>query len=383
MRIKGLRLWRVALPLRERWRTGASEETEIESVVVGLQTDTGVGWGETAPHRAPLYSPEWARGVFHLLAEELGPRLLGADLATGEELQECLRPYKGNRFAKAGLDLALWDALARADGQPVWRRIGGRPDPVAVGADLGVVDSERELLAAVERFVEEGFERVKLKVRPGWGAGPVRAVRRAFPELVLHADGNSSFTLRDMRLFRELDELGLAMIEQPLQHDDLLGHARLQQILQTPICLDESINGPERARHALELGACRWVNIKVARVGGLTPALEVHRLCREAGVPMWMGSMLESALGQAPSLAMATLPGMDYPSDLFPSSRFLAAELAEPELALSAPSRMLPPEGPGFGFLPRPGPLLAYGRETVALGEVDAFAAWSPGSLQP
>jgi O-succinylbenzoate synthase len=367
MRIEAVDLYHVAMPLKARWRTAASEETAIQSVIVRLQTDAGIGWAETAPHRAPLYSPEWASGTFAVLRDWLAPAVLGARVACGDDLQDLLRAFKGHQFAKAGLDVAWWDAAGRAQRQPVWRLIGGRGDPVAVGADLGVEETFDALLAAVQGCVDAGFRRVKLKARRGWALEVVQAVRAAFPRLRIHIDCNSGFTLDDLDMFRALDRYDLAMIEQPLAHDDLLDHAELQKRLDTPICLDESITGVDRARHAIALGSCRWINIKVGRVGGLTPALQVHRVCRDAGVPNWMGNMLESALGQAPALAMATLDNMDYPSDIFPSVRFYEHDLASPPIELSGRSQITPSLEPGFGVEPVPERLAAMTRQHASL----------------
>lgn len=378
MRIEAVDVYHVAMPLRVRWRTAASEETAIHSVIVRLKTEAGIGWAETAPHRAPLYSPEWAAGTFAVLRDWLAPAVLGARVTSGDRLQDLLRAFKGHQFAKAGLDVAWWDANARTLRQPVWRLIGGRADPVAVGADLGIEETLDALLAAVQRCVDAGFARVKLKARRGWALEMVHAVRAAFPRLRIHIDCNSGFTLDDLEMFRGLDRYDLAMIEQPLAHDDLLDHAELQKRLDTPLCLDESITGVSRARHAIALGSCRWINIKVGRVGGMTPALEVQRVCRDAGVPNWMGSMLESALGQAPTLAMATLDNMHYPSDIFPSARFYEHDLASPPIELSGPSHITPSAESGFGVEPVPERLASMTIQRANLGP--SHAAVSPGT---
>jgi len=368
MRIEAIDLHHVAMPLLEPWRTACSDETAIESVIVRLIGEGGVeGWGETAPHRGPLYSPEWAFGVFCVLRDWLGPMLLGQEVESGRDLQRLLRPVKGNPFAKAGLDIAWWDAQAKSDGRPLWQLIGGIRQTVEAGADLGVKDTIDELLKEIAAAIEAGFKRVKLKFRPGWDIDMVSAVRSAFPDMVFHIDCNSGYSLDDLDMFRRLDRFRLAMIEQPLGHDDLVDHARLQAEIETPICLDETITSPARARHAIDLEACRWVNIKTGRVGGLTNAIAVHDLCLEAGIGNWIGGMLESALGQAPSLALATLPNVRYPSDIFPSRRFYAADLAEPELSLSGPGMADAPLRPGHGWQPDPRRLARWTRNTASL----------------
>lgn len=354
MRIEEIELFRVAMPMKEVWRTAFSDEHNIDSVIVRMVADGHEGWGETAPYSMPRYSPEWAGAAYMLLRDCLAPMLLGRDVDSGQTLQELLRGFKGNPFAKAGLDNAWWDAAARRAGQPLWRFIGGTGARVTVGADISVMNDLDALIEAVGRAQDAGFRRTKLKFRPGWGLEMVARVREAFPDAVLHVDCNSGFTLDDLPMFRELDRYGLAMIEQPLAHDDLIDHARLQQALQTPLCLDESIVSLDRARKAIDIGACGWINLKHGRVGGLTQAIAIHDLCAARGIPCWVGGMLESAIGQGPSMALATLPNIGYPCDVFPSSRFYAEDVAEPEIVLSAPSEIEAPGTPGHGFRPVP-----------------------------
>jgi O-succinylbenzoate synthase len=359
VRIEEIELFQVAMPMLEPWRTSFSEEDAVHGVFVRMAADGREGWAETAPLRGPFYSPEYAAGVFAVLRDWLAPTVLGAEVATGEELQALMRPVKGHHFAKAGLDVAFWDLHAQAAGQPLWRLIGGERPEVEAGADISVRPSIDALLADIDAAAAAGFRRVKLKYRPGWEVEMVRAVREAFPRLTIHVDCNSAYGLDDLPMFKALDRYGLAMIEQPLAHDDLLDHAKLRKAIGTPVCLDESIVSAARARHAIELGACDWINIKVGRTGGLTNALEVYRAAAKAGVPCWVGNMLESAVGQAPALALATLPNIRYPSDIFPSRRFYAADVGEPEIVPSGPSLVAAPAVPGLGFGPNPDRLAA------------------------
>jgi O-succinylbenzoate synthase len=354
MRIESVHVYHVAMPLVYPFRTAFGDEDCIESVLVRMGSGEQAGWGEASPWRLPAYSAEWAAGAFMLVRDWLAPLLIGRDIASGEELQRALGGIKGNFFAKASLDLAWWDLYARLQSRPLWRVIGGTDDTVIVGADIGVMEGMGELLAEVEKARTAGFRRIKLKYRPGWELDMLAAVRTRFPDVVAHIDCNSAYSLDDLAMFQEVDQYGLAMIEQPLAHDDLLDHARLQEMIQTPICLDESITSVTKARQAIELGACRWINIKAGRVGGLTNALAIRDLCQEAGVPCWVGGMLESAIGQGHSTALATLPNMRYPSDIFPSDRFYEEDLGEPPVTLSGPSQIRATSQPGIGCEPNP-----------------------------
>ena len=354
MRIQSVEVYHVAMPLIYPFRTAFSDEYGIESVLVRMVSGDFYGWGECSPWRAPAYSSEWARGAFIAVRDWLAPLLIGRDISSGQQLQQALSGTKGNYFAKASLDLAWWDLHARRLGKPLWKVIGGQSGVVDVGADIGVMESLDALLAEIETANKAGFKRIKLKYRPGWELNMVSAVRQAYPDTVFHVDCNSAYTLDDLPMFRELDGYHLAMIEQPLAHDDLLDHASLQKSIQTPVCLDESIVSVEKARKAIEAKACQWVNIKVGRVGGLTNALAIHDLCQGAGIPCWVGGMLESAVGQAHSIALATLPNIKYPADIFPTSRFYHEDLAEPPIELSGPSQISAIGKPGIGCEPHP-----------------------------
>jgi O-succinylbenzoate synthase len=353
-RIETIEIHRVAMPLVYPFRTAFGNDAAVESVLVRMGSGRLHGWGESAPWKYPAYSAESAAGAFLTVRDFLAPLLLGREVGSGEELQRLLSPVKGNFFAKAALDLAWWDLFARGRGEPLWRALGGRNRTVDAGADFGVMESIGLLLETVAGAVRAGFKRVKLKFRPGWELEMVAAVRKEFPGTTFHVDCNSAYTLADAPMLRKLDQYGLAMIEQPLAHDDLLDHAELQRQLATPICLDESITSVDRARQALAIGACRWVNIKPGRVGGLTNALKIHDLCARSNVPCWVGGMLESAVGASHCLALATLPNIRYPSDIFPTDRFYTQDLAEPPMRLSGPSQFAAPMTPGAGAEPHP-----------------------------
>lgn len=354
MRIDDISVFHVAMPLIEPWKTSFGEMRCVDTVLVRLSSDGETGWGEAAPYAMPQFCPEWAGGCFQLIANVFRPLLVGEDVASAEDLQARLRPFKGNHFAKAAVDLAWWDLSTRLAGVPLWRAIGGETPKIAVGADIPVQPDHRRLLALVAAALEAGYPRVKLKFRPDSGVAMVEAVRAAFPDAVVHIDCNAGFTLDDLPLFRALDGLDLAMIEQPLASDDLVDHARLQAVLRTPICLDESITSVDRARKAIDIDAARVINIKHGRVGGLTNAVEIATLCRARGIPFWIGGMLESAVGQGPSMALATLPGVGYAADIFPDGRLYARELSAPAVRLASPGQMTAPDTPGTGYRPLP-----------------------------
>lgn len=354
MQIDEISVFHVSMPLRAPWKTSFSVETAIDTVLVRLRSGDTEGWGEAAPYAVPQFCPEWAAGAFILIRDVLGPLVAGRDIASGVELQRLLSPYKGNNFAKAAIDTAWWDLAARLADRPLWQMIGGTSREVAVGADIPVQESVAALQEAVRAAHENGFSRTKLKFRPDSGYEMVASIREAFPEMPLHIDCNSGFTLDDIDLFRKLDTLGLVMIEQPLGWHDLIDHAKLQSELETPLCLDESLTSLETVRQAVETGATRWVNIKHGRVGGLTPAIAIQHYCIEMGVPCWVGGMLESNVGQGVSLALATLPGMAYAADIFPAGRLYSADLADFDITLSAPGKVTMHNRLGHGFAPDP-----------------------------
>jgi len=354
VRITRIDVYRVTMPLVYPFRTAYGNDDCIESILARMESPEGYGWGESTPWRAPGYSPEWATGALALIRDWLAPALIGRSLETGADVQQALSGFKGNPFAKAALDTAWWDLHARSRGQPLWQALGGRGPTIRVGADFGVMETLDDLVREITGALEAGFGRVKLKFRPGWDVAMVARVRNEFPDAVFHIDCNSAYRLSDAAMFRELDQFNLAMIEQPLAHDDLLDHAELQRQLRTPICLDESITSTDRARQAIAIKACGWVNIKPGRVGGVTNALAIHDLCAEAGIPCWIGGMLESAVGQAFNVALATLSNIRYPCDIFPSARFYRQDLGQPELVLSGRGQVTALPGPGIGCEPDP-----------------------------
>lgn len=335
MRIDRIELFHVEMPLISPWRTAYGEDASIQSVLCRMTSGSVDAWGESCPLAAPCYSPEWAGGVYSTARDWLAPAVVGRDVESGDELQNLLSAFKGNSFAKAALDTAWWALESRLKNTPLHKLIGASRDEVVVGADFGVTDDIDDLLNSVGEAIDAKFPRVKLKYRPGWDLEMLAAVRQQHPDHPIHIDCNCGYTLDDIDMFKQVDEFHLEMIEQPLQHDDLTDHAQLQERIETSICLDESISNVGRAKQAVSLASCRYINIKPGRVGGITNAVAIHNLCHEANIPCWIGGMLESATGVGFCVALSMLDNCTYPADIFPSSRFYHQDLSDNPLFLS------------------------------------------------
>ncbi len=354
MKIDRIELYHVAMPLIYPWRTAYGEDAAIHSVLCRMSSGSVDGWGESAPFAAPCYSSEWAGGLFAVARDWLAPAVLGADVDSADQLQDRMSIYKGNPFAKAVLDTAWWSLSSKQSNTPLHVALGATRDTVPIGADFGVMDHLDDLLDGVGKAVAEGFPRIKLKFRPGWDVPMLQAVRKQHPDFTFHIDCNSGYRLSDLPLFQQVDEFNLAMIEQPLQHDDLNDHAQLQASIKTPVCLDESVTNPRHAEQAVALNSCQYVNVKPGRVGGLTNAVAIHNICQAAGIPCWVGGMLESATGAALCVALAMLDNFTYPADIFPSKRFYHEDLSEPALAQRSVDGV--PSVKAFDELPEPVP---------------------------
>lgn len=354
MRIDRIELFHVAMPLIYPWKTAYGEDAAIHAVLCRMSSGSVDAWGESAPFAAPCYSPESAGGAFVIARDWLAPALLGKDVTSGDDLQQRLSVYKGNPFAKSVLDTAWWSLQSKLTDQPLHQLLGATRDTVPVGADFGVMDSVDDLVESISSAVEQKFPRIKLKFRPGWDVPMLKAVRDRYPDQTFHIDCNCGYRLSDIDLFRQVDEFNLAMIEQPLQHDDLIDHAELGRQVRTPICLDESLTTVRRAEQAAALGSIRYFNIKPGRVGGLTNAVKIHNVGQAAGIPCWVGGMLESACGSAHCVALAMLDNFTYAADIFPSAKFYVEDLADPPLALETVDGL--PSVRASGVLPEPDP---------------------------
>lgn len=350
-RVRSAELRLVGLPLVRPFRTSFGEMTHKECVLARVETDEAEGWAECVAGVEPDFSEEWNDGAWLVLRDHLIPRLLAAGDVTADELDRLFAGVRGHPMAKATIVNAVLDAELRADNRSLATFLGADRDRVACGVSVGIAPSTDVLLEHVAGYLAEGYRRIKLKIEPGTDVERVRAVREAHPTVALSVDANSAYTLEDEEVFRSLDELDLLMIEQPLHHEDVLEHAKLQARIRTDICLDESIRSADGAAAAIELDACRIVNVKQGRVGGVLQARRVHDVCAERGVPVWCGGMLETGIGRATNLAVAAMPNFTLPGDTSASRRYFEEDLTEP-FELAPDGTMAVPSGPGIGVGP-------------------------------
>jgi O-succinylbenzoate synthase len=350
--VDAIEIYYVKHPLIAPWKTAYGEDANIHSLLVRMHSGRHSGWSESCPLRAPTYSAEFAAGAYLLVKEFFAPLLVGKEIESARQLLEALKEFKGNPFAKAAVEIAWWTLKAEMEQKPLHALLGGTRTEVEVGATFSLIHSLDSLLSTIEDAIDQGYRRVKLKVTPGRDIGVLNVVRGHFPRLRLHIDCNAAYTLEDAPLFREIDKLGLEMIEQPLRADSLRDSLLLQSQIETPICLDEGCYSVAAAREAIEIGACRYMNIKAGRTGGIQNCIDVHDLCRDAGIPCWVGGMMESAIGSGICVELATLENMVYPNDIPLSDKFYLEEISERRAGLSGPGVMQASKVPGLGYEP-------------------------------
>jgi len=365
MKIESIELRRISLPLVSPFRTSFGTATERETTLVRVVTANAEGWAECAAEPDPLYSSEFLDGCDLVIRDHLIPRLQAlGDRLTAERVATALAPVKGHPMSKAVLETAILDAELKETGVSFGQYLGAVHEKVPAGVSVGIMDSTDELVDAVAGYLAEGYLRIKLKIEPGWDIAPVRAVRERFgDDILLQVDANTAYTLADARHLARLDPFDLLMIEQPMAEDDMLGHARLARLIQTPICLDESIESARDAAAAITLGACSVINVKPARVGGYLEARRIHDVAAAHGVPVWCGGMLETGIGRAANVALAGLPNFVLPGDTSASNRYYTQDLTAPFILESGHLRV--PTGPGIGVAILPDVLADVTSSTV------------------
>jgi O-succinylbenzoate synthase len=350
IRVEQIVLRQIAMPLVHFFETSFGRTTHRQIVLVEAVSGGVSGWGEITAGENPFYNEEWTESAWQILRGYAAPRVLGHELAGACDAAGLFAHIRGHRMATGGLEAALWDLEARLLGRPLWQHIGGTRKEIGCGVSIGIQDSVAGLLKKIEGELAAGYQRIKMKIKPGWDLEVVREVRREFPEIRLMVDANSAYRLEDAEHLRRLDEFYLMMIEQPLAHDDIIDHAELQARLETPICLDECIRTARHAEQAVRLGACRIINIKLGRVGGFAEARRVHDVTQAAGIPVWCGGMLESGIGRAHNIALSTLPNFVLPGDVSASKRYWARDVIDPPVEVTAAGTIAVRDDPGFGY---------------------------------
>jgi O-succinylbenzoate synthase len=349
VRIERIELRLLRLPLVRFFETSFGRIDERTIVLVTVEDGGAIGLGECVADEHPYYSAETTRTAWHIIADFITPLVLGRTFAHPREIFPALQVIRGHNMAKAAVEMAAWDLYARQQGVPLARVIGGSRTAIESGVSIGIQSSLEELVERVAIEHAAGYRRIKIKIKPGWDTSAVRAVRERFTDVPLMVDANAAYRLADADHLRALDRFDLMMIEQPLDYDDIRDHARLQAQLQTPICLDESLHSVRAAAEAIELGACRIINIKPGRVGGHGQSIELHDLAVRHAVPLWHGGMLETGIGRAHNIHLSSLPNFTLPGDIAASRRYFAPDLIDPEIDVSRDGTIPVPTGPGIG----------------------------------
>jgi o-succinylbenzoate synthase len=349
VRIDRLELRLLRLPLVHFFETSFGRIYDKHFILVKLEGDGHVGFGECVAESDPYYSAETNETCWHVITEFLTPRIAGVDFEHPREIFSAMKAVRGHNMAKAAVEMGAWDLYARREGVPLSRVFGGTRTEIASGVSIGIQDSLDQLVEKVDRELSAGYRRIKLKIKPGWDVEAVERVRARFGDIPLMVDANAAYSLSDAAHLARLDPFNLMMIEQPLEYDDIVDHARLQEQIRTPICLDESIQSVRAAEEAIRLKACRIINIKPGRVGGHGESIRLHDLCAAHGIPVWHGGMLESGLGRAHNIHLSTLPNFVLPGDVAASRRYFNPDLIEPPIEVSAAGTIGVPDGPGIG----------------------------------
>jgi O-succinylbenzoate synthase len=349
MKIKSIELRKVFLPYLSPFRTSGWVEDGNHAIIVKILSEDIPGWGEAPVGLEPWYNEETTSTAWAIMTENLSPILLENEIESPEDVSRLFAPVRGNKIARAGMEFAVWDLFGKKTGKSLSSMLGGVYKKVPVGVSIGIQDSIEQLLKLITNYTSEGYRRIKIKIQPGWDIEPVKAIRKRFPEILLQVDANSIYSLADAENLSKLDGNNLLLIEQPLAHDDIYEHSILQKKLTTPICLDESIVSPEHAKWAIEMNACRIINIKPSRVGGLSPAKEIHDMAHKINMPVWCGGMLETGIGRAINVALASLPGFSLPGDISANSRYFKRDIVTNPFTLNSDGTLTVPATAGHG----------------------------------
>ena len=349
MKIERIEIRQLKMQLVAPFETSFGVELTEDHILVRVDGEGVTGWGESPVNDHPSYSYETNQTVWHILRDCIIPGVLGKDVASPEDAAKTWSWVRGHRMAKAGLEFALWDMFAKARGVSLSTMLGGTRDRIPVGVSIGLQASPGELVKRAEAFLKEGYKRIKIKIAPGRDLELVKAMRQAFPDILLQVDANSAYAIGDAPLFREMDAYNLLLIEQPLGHEDIFDHSFLQRELKTPICLDESIHSLGDARAGIELNSCKIINVKPARVGGLAESKRIHDYCLSRNAPVWHGGMLESGIGRAANVALASLPNFTLPGDISANKRYFAQDIVEPLFEVDNEGTLRVPTDPGIG----------------------------------
>lgn len=352
LHLERLELREIELPLKSPFETSFGRTTRRRILIVRVFDRTGAyGYGECVAPEGPFYNHETVDTAWLITAKYVAPLLARERVESAAQVNAALAPIRGNRMARAGVEAAVWDLEAKLAGRPLWQYLGGVRDEIACGVSIGLQETEEALIGKVTNELESGYQRIKIKIKPGKDVQLVEAIRSRFPLITLSVDANSAYSLNgDLGLLRQLDQYHLLMIEQPLATGDLVDHAKLQREIKTPVCLDESITSLADARHAHELGSCRIINIKLGRVGGHTETRAIQAFALEHGLPVWCGGMLEAGIGRAHNIALSTLPGFTLPGDVSASERYWEEDIIDPPVTVTRQGTIKAPTTPGIGY---------------------------------
>jgi o-succinylbenzoate synthase len=353
MKIETIALREIRMKLKSPFETSFGTVEDRRILLVEVAVDGASGWGEVTAGETPAYNAETTDTAWHVISDFIAPSLVGKNVSEASELPRLTAQIRGHEMAKSGVENAVWDAAAQLRGVPLYRLLGGTIEEIACGVSLGIRENPRSLVKRVEEELRGGYQRIKLKIKPGKDYEFVAAVRKEFPTIQLSVDANSSYSLDDAAHLKRLDEFGLLMMEQPLDWDDIHAHSRLQSQIQTAICLDECIHNTRHALTAIELKSCRIINIKLGRVGGHTEARLMQETCLKQRVPVWCGGMLESGIGRAHNIAMSTLPGFSLPGDVSASQRYWSEDIVEPPVEVTEKGTIRVPKTTGLGYAVR------------------------------